>query len=127
MDSAIGPCNACAATDTRLMKLSLGRDFFARTYDRLSPTTDHSPRWYCEECSMQKNLQRDFRDILGEVDQLTSGHTSTLASQEEFQRAALRLKEIATILTGTTSPSLFLKPTDVTQLIGRMHTTTIQA
>ena len=63
MDSAAGSCNACGATGTALMKLSLGKDFFGRTYDRLSPSTDQSPKWYCEGCSMQKNLQRDFRDI----------------------------------------------------------------
>jgi len=31
-----GSCNACSAAGTPLMKLSLGKDFFGRTYDRLS-------------------------------------------------------------------------------------------
>ena len=77
MDSSTGSCNACGATGTALMKLSLGKDFFGRTYDRLSPSTDQSPKWYCEGCSMQKNLQRDFRDILAEFDKLTAGQGST--------------------------------------------------
>ena len=38
-----GSCNACNATGTPLMKLSLGKDFFGRTYDRLSPASDQSP------------------------------------------------------------------------------------
>ena len=127
MDSMSGSCNACGATGTALMKLSLGKDFFGRTYDRLSPSTDQSPKWYCEGCSMQKNLQRDFRDIRGEFDKLVVGQDSTLSSQEEFQRASLRLREIVAILTGPTSQSPFLTTVDVTQLMGRMQTATMQA
>jgi hypothetical protein len=123
MDSTAGSCNACGA----LTKLSLGKDFFGRTYDRLSPSTDQSPKWFCEGCSMQKNLQRDFRDILGEFDKLTAGQGSVLSTQEEFQRASLRLREIAAILAGTAGRSPFLNATDVTQLIGRMQTTTMQS
>ena len=127
MGSSSGFCSACGAAGVALMKLSLGKDFFGRTYDRLSPSTDQSPKWYCEGCSMQKNLQRDFRDIMGEFDKLTAGQGSTLATQEEFQRASLRLREIATILNGVSGHSPFLNTADVTQLIGRMQTTTMQA
>lgn len=127
MDAASGSCNACGVTGTALMKLSLGKDFFGRTYDRLSPSTDQSPKWYCDICSMQKNIQRDFRDILGEFDKLAAGHSSTLSTQEEFQRASLRLREIAAILTGTAGQSPFLTAADVTQLINRMQTTTVRA
>jgi len=127
MDSVAGSCNACGTTGTSLMKLSLGKDFFGRTYDRLSPSADQSPKWYCEGCSMQKNLQRDFRDIRGEFDKLVAGQGSTLSSQEEFQRASLRLREIVAILTGATNQSPFLTTNDVTQLMGRMQTTTMQA
>lgn len=127
MDSTSGSCNACGATGSALMKLSLGKDFFGRTYDRLSPSTDQSPKWYCEGCSMQKNIQRDFRDILGEFDKLAASQASTLSTQEEFQRASLRLREITTILSGTAGQSPFLKAADVAQLIGRMHTATMQA
>jgi hypothetical protein len=127
MDSAAGSCNACGAAGIALMKLSLGKDFFGRTYDRLSPSADQSPKWYCEGCSIQKNLQRDFRDIRGEFDKLAVGQTSTLSTQEEFQRASLRLREIATILAGAAGHSPFLTAADVTQLIGRFQTTTIQA
>ena len=126
MDSSSGSCNACGATGTALMKLSLGKDF-GRTYDRLSPSTDQRPQWYCEGCSMQKNLQRDFRDIVGEFDKLTAGQGSTLATQEEFQRASIRLREIATILNGVVGHSPFLTAADVTQLIVRMQTSTMQA
>jgi len=128
MDSASGSsCNACGVTGTALIKLSLGKDFFGRTYDRLSPSSDQSPKWYCEGCSMQKNIQRDFRDILGEFDKLAAGQTSTLSTQEEFQRASLRLREITMIFTGTAGRSPFLIVADVTQLIGRMQTTTMPA
>jgi len=127
MDSGSGSCNACGATGAALMKFSLGKDFFGRAYDRLSPSTDQSPKWYCEGCSMQKNLQRDFRDILAEFDKLIAGQGSILSAQDEFQRASLRLREIATILSGAAGQSLFLTTADVTQLIGRMQTTAMQA
>jgi hypothetical protein len=127
MDSVAGSCNACGATGTALMKLSLGKDFFGRTYDRLSPSADQSPKWYCEACSMQKNLQRDFRDIRGEFDKLVAGQGSTLSNQEDFQRASLRLREIVAILTGATNQSPFLTAVDVAQLMGRMQTTTMRA
>ena len=127
MDSASGSCNACGATGIALMKLSLGKDFFGRTYDRLSPSTDQRPQWYCEGCSMQKNLQRDFRDIRGEFDKFSAGQGSALSNQEEFQRASLRLHEITAILTGTSTHSPFLTSADVTQLIGRMHTVAMPA
>ena len=76
---------------------------------------------------MQKNLQRDFRDILGEFDKLMAGQGSTLSTHEELQRASLRLREISTILTGVAGHSAFLTAADVTQLIGRLQTTTMQA
>ena len=128
MDGGAQSCNACGAAGTALMKLSLGKDFFGRAYDRLSPSTDQSPKWYCEQCSMQKNLQRDFRDIRAEFDKLSAGQTSELSKTETFQRAALRLREIAAILGGSTSgPSPFLAAPDVAQLIGRFQSTTMQA
>ena len=61
------PCDGCGTEQAPLMKLSLGKDFFGRPYDRLSPASDTSPKWYCDACSMYKNLQRDFRDIQAEV------------------------------------------------------------
>jgi len=127
MDTSAGSCNACGATGTALMKLSLGKDFFGRPYDRLSPSTDQSPKWYCEQCSMQKNLQRDFRDIRAEFDKLSAGNTSELSKSETFQRATIRLREIATIIESTAGPSPFLVAQDVRQLIERLQTTTMQA
>lgn len=127
MDAGAGSCNACGASGTALMKLSLGKDFFGRAYDRLSPSSDQSPKWYCESCSMQKNLQRDFRDIRAEFEKLAAGQASELSRTETFQRAALRLREIAALLGTTSTESPFLAAPDVAQLIGRFQTTTMQA
>jgi hypothetical protein len=127
MDEGPGSCNACGAAGTPLMKLSLGKDFFGRAYDRLSPSSDQSPKWYCESCSMQKNLQRDFRDIRAEFEKLSAGQTSELSKTETFQRAGLRLREIAAILGATGNQSPFLSAPDVAQLLGRFQTTTMQA
>lgn len=127
MDTAEGSCNACGGSGTALMKLSLGKDFFGRAYDRLSPSSDQSPKWYCEQCSMQKNLQRDFRDIRAEFDKLAAGQSSELSRAETFQRASLRLREILAILSSNAGQSPFLAGPDVSQLIERFQATTMQA
>lgn len=125
MDSAAGSCNACGATSAALMKLSLGKDFFGRTYDRLSPSTDQSPKWYCESCSMQKNLQRDFRDITAEIDKLAAGQASQLSKSDEFQRAALRVREIVALLDAVQNPSPLLASGEVNRLLERLNTITV--
>jgi len=127
MDSAAGSCNACGATGTALMKLSLGKDFFGRIYDRLSPSTDQSPKWYCEGCSMQKNLQRDFRDITAEIDKLAAGQISQLSKPDEFQRAGLRLREIAALLGAAQKDSPLLASGEVNRVLERLNTVTIPA
>ena len=125
MDSAAGSCNACGASSAALMKLSLGKDFFGRTYDRLSPSTDQSPKWYCESCSMQKNLQRDFRDITAEIDKLGAGQASQLSKSDELQRAGLRLREIVALLEAAQKRSPLLAREEVTRLLERLNTITI--
>ena len=125
MDSAAGSCNACGASSAALMKLSLGKDFFGRTYDRLSPSTDQSPKWYCESCSMQKNLQRDFRDITAEIDKLGAGQASQLSRSDELQRVGLRLREIVALLDAAQKRSPLLAREEVTRLLERLNTITI--
>ena len=127
MDSATVSCNACGTTGTALMKLSLGKDFFGRTYDRLSPSTDQSPKWYCEGCSMQKNLQRDFRDITAEIDKLGSGQPSQLSTSDEFQRALLRLREIVALLDAAGNRSSLLASSEVERVLERLNTITVPA
>lgn len=127
MDLSSGSCNACGAAATALMKFSLGKDFFGRPYDRLSPSSDQSPKWYCETCSMQKNLQRDFRDIRAEYDKLTAGQGSELSKGDEFRRASLRLREISTLLNAVEGQSPFLTSSEVTLLMERLNTATMPA
>jgi hypothetical protein len=125
MESAAGSCNACGATGTALMKLSLGKDFFGRAYDRLSPSSDQSPKWYCEGCSMQKNLQRDFRDISTETDKLVAGQTSELSKSDEFQRATLRVREIIALVDAAQTHSALLASGEVARLLERLNTITV--
>ncbi len=120
MDGA-GSCHACGAHETALMKLSLGKDFFGRPYDRLSPSSDQNPQWYCEPCSMLKTLQRDLRDIRGEFDKMSHGQSSAFFQEDERQRARLRLREIAAIAEGRQGESPLLNRSDVQQLIERFH------
>lgn len=127
MDLSSGSCNACGAVGTALMKFSLGKDFFGRPYDRLSPSSDQSPKWYCETCSMQKNLQRDFRDIRTEYDKLTAGQSSELSKGDEFRRASLRLREIITLLGAAPVPSPLIASGEVKLLLERLNTATMPA
>ena len=125
MDSWNESCRACGTAGSPLTKLSLGKDFFGRPYDRLSPSSDQNPKWYCASCSLHKNLQRDFRDIRAEFDKLRAGQGSELSKGDEFRRASLRLQEIMTILRGTPQQSPFLNGHDVTLLIERLNTLTM--
>lgn len=120
-----GTCQACGATGGPLMKFSLGKDFFGRPYDRLSPSSDQNPKWYCASCSMHKNLQRDFRDIRTEYDKLSAGQGSELAKGAEFRRASVRLLEIITILDAVQGQSPLLVGQDVRLLLERLNTTTM--
>jgi hypothetical protein len=103
------------------MKLSMGKDFFGRAYDRLSPSLDQSPKWYCESCSMYKNLQRDCRDIRAELDKAIGGQPSELKRIDQEQRARLRLQEIAAILSAQRAPSSLIDPQDVNTLIQKIQ------
>ncbi len=113
-------CDACATEQGPLMKISLGKDFFGRPYDRLSPAFDQHPKWYCGPCSMQKTLQRDFRDIKAEYEKVASGEPSAITDGEQWQRAQVRLREIAAILSGAGSPRM-VEPGDVTALLDRLQ------
>lgn len=119
--ASVGACDGCSAAQGALVKMSLGKDFFGRAYDRLSPSFDQSPKWYCESCSIHKNLQRDFRDIRAEFDKLTAGEPSELLSAEQVQRAHLRLREITALLEGRMAASSLLNPVDVNHLIHRLQ------
>ena len=127
MDPSNGSCHACGATGGPLMKFSLGKDFFGRPYDRLSPSSDQSPKWYCETCSLHKNLQRDFRDIRAEYDKLRVGQGSELAKGDELRRASVRLREIMIILDAAQGQSPLLAGDDVRLLMGRLNTATMPA
>ena len=111
-----GKCDGCSTTDVPLMKVSLGRDFFGRVYDRLSPNADVSPKWYCDPCSVEKNLQRDFRDIKGEFDKLAKGAGSALGQTDQLERATLRMKEIAAMIAANALKQTLLKPNEVSTL-----------
>lgn len=125
MESWNHSCQACGSPGSPLTKVSLGRDFFGRPYDRLSPSSDQNPKWYCTSCSLHKQLQRDFRDILAEFDKLRSGFISELSKSDEFRRASLRLHEIMAILNVPHQTSHLLNNRDVTLLMERLNTLTM--
>jgi len=76
---------------------------------------------------MQKNLQRDFRDITAELDKLGAGQSSQLSKPDEFQRAALRLREIVALLDAAQNCSPLLASGGVKRVLERLNTITIPA
>jgi hypothetical protein len=116
-----GRCDGYGTDQGPFMKLSMGKDFFGRSYDRLSPSSDRSPQWYYDLCSMHKNLQREVRDIRAEFDKVVEGQPSELTGMDQVQRARLRLQEIAALLSTQTVRSVLIDPQDVNSLIQRMH------
>jgi hypothetical protein len=87
----VGVCDACGEADVDLYKISLGRDFFDRAYDRLSAGEDLRPKWYCGNCSREKDYQRDIRVIREEFEKLREGYPSLLSDTEIFQKALERV------------------------------------
>ena len=76
---------------------------------------------------MQKNLQRDFRDITTEFDKLAAGQSSQLSNPDELQRAALRLREVVALLDATQHRSPLLASGEVTRVLERLNTVTVPA
>lgn len=114
-------CDGCRTQQAPLQKLSLGKDFFGRPYDRLSPSHDVSPKWYCGTCSMHKNLQRDFRDIQAELVKWIEGGTSQMQDPGQRQRARLRLREISLLLEQAGGRSPFLERSVVETVVSEME------
>ena len=71
---------------------------------------------------MEKNLQRDYRDIQSEFAKLNKGDVSALQQPDQFQRATLRLKEITALLAGTHLKPTLLKPDEVSALARSLET-----
>ncbi|MHB8369677.1 MAG: hypothetical protein ACYDBP_08300 [Leptospirales bacterium] len=112
-----GCCDSCGRTNVVLYKLSLGHDFFDRPYDRLSATGDMSPRWYCEECSREKDFQRDVRVIREEFSKLREGQASYLDDRAAFVRARARIAAIDQTVKKGRSPHVILVPREVAHLL----------
>jgi hypothetical protein len=87
-------CDACGAGGA-LAKVSLGKDFFGAPYDRLTPSSDRTPAWYCPRCSEEKRMQLDQRVIARAAEARQAGEPSPLDDPATLARATERLTEIA--------------------------------
>jgi hypothetical protein len=112
-----GHCDSCGRSNVVLYKLSLGHDFFDRPYDRLTSPGDLFPRWYCEECSREKDFQRDVRAIREEFVKLRCGQCSLLDSPSVFSRARQRIAEIDQSVKRGRGPHVILAPREVAHLL----------
>ncbi len=112
-----GHCDSCGRSNVVLYKLSLGHDFFDRPYDRLTAPGDLFPRWYCEECSREKDFQRDVRAIREEFVKLRCGQGSLLDPPSVFSRARLRIAEIDQSVKRGRGPHVILAPREVAHLL----------
>ena len=112
-----GRCDSCCRISPVLYKVSLGHDFFDRAYNRLSAVDDQAPRWYCKECSREKDFQRDVRAIRDEFLRLRTGEPSMLSEEAVFLRARNRIMEIDQQVKKGRSPHVILAPRDVALLL----------
>ena len=101
-------CDACGVTGVPLTKISLSADFFGDSYDRLTPSSDKSPAWYCPTCSKEKSLLVDYRSIAGAWKAQTAGQPSPLADLSARQRCCKRLREIGATLLDAKLPQRLL-------------------
>lgn len=70
---------------------------------------------------MHKDLQRDCRDIRGELDKVVSGQPSELLHADQVQRARLRLKEVAAFLSRQRVASSLIDAREVNALIQKIQ------
>jgi hypothetical protein len=99
-----------------LTKVSLSEDFFGACYDRLTPSSDKAPAWYCPGCSREKSLQVDYRTIAAAWGALEAEEPSPLADADIRTRSCARLREIAEMLTSAQQPSRLLNVAQVDAL-----------
>ncbi|MHB1285755.1 MAG: hypothetical protein ACYCYP_04195 [Leptospirales bacterium] len=116
----VGVCNACGESDVDLFKVSLGKDFFNRPYDRLTVGEDLRPQWFCGDCSREKDFQRDIRVIRNEFEKLRLGQTSFLNTPETFREALDRVKLIEHHIKKGRKEHTLLPPGEVVTLLVEM-------
>ncbi len=114
---SIGICDACGESDVDLYKISLGRDFFDRPYDRLSASEDTKPQWYCGDCSREKDFQRDIRSIRIEFENLREGRPSLLSRPETARKAVERVELIEQYVKRGRKVHTLLPPREVGTLL----------
>ncbi|MCL4460205.1 MAG: hypothetical protein M1297_00625 [Nitrospirae bacterium] len=114
---SIGICNACGESDVDLYKISLGKDFFDRPYDRLSAAEDTKPQWYCGDCSREKDFQRDIRSIRTEFERLREGRPSLLSRAETARKAVERVALIEQYVKRGRKVHTLLPPREVGTLL----------
>ncbi len=112
-----GPCDGCGKTGVDLFKVSLGKDFFSRTYDRLSHSGDLHPKWFCAACSLEKGYQRDVRAIHEELDKLLASLDSLLQEEEVLLLAISHVRNIENYVKRGRRIHLLLPPREVGLLL----------
>ncbi len=112
-----GICDACGKVGVDLYKVSLGKDFFNRTYDRLSHTEDLHPKWFCSPCSLEKGYQRDVRNIHQELEKLLANDSSLLSEEKTLLQAISHVEKIESYVKKGRKIHLLLPPREVGLLL----------
>jgi hypothetical protein len=112
-----GICDACGKVGVDLYKVSLGKDFFNRTYDRLSHTEDLHPKWFCAPCSLEKGYQRDVRNIHQELEKLMANDSSLLSEEKILLQAIGHVEKIEAYVKKGRKIHVLLPPREVGLLL----------
>ncbi|MDA8059324.1 MAG: hypothetical protein ACYCXP_07685 [Leptospirillum sp.] len=112
-----GICDACGKEGVDLYKVSLGKDFFNRTYDRLSHTEDLHPKWFCSPCSLEKGYQRDVRSIHQELEKLVANGSSLLSEETTLLHAISHVEKIEKYVKKGRKIHVLLPPREVGLLL----------
>jgi hypothetical protein len=112
-----GICDACGKVGVDLYKVSLGKDFFNRTYDRLSHTEDLHPKWFCSPCSLEKGYQRDVRNIHQELEKLLADGSSLLSDEKTLLQAISHVEKIESHVKRGRKIHVLLPPREVGLLL----------
>jgi hypothetical protein len=112
-----GICDACGKVGVDLYKVSLGKDFFNRTYDRLSHTEDLHPKWFCAACSLEKGYQRDVRNIHQELEKLMANDSSLLSEEKILLQAIGHVEKIEAYVKKGRKIHVLLPPREVGLLL----------
>ena len=106
-------CDGCGKDAPKLIRVILDVDFFGRPYDKFLKV----PKHYCELCSKEKTMERDYKSIKIEFEKKETNLKECIPI---FERAMKRIEEIERSIKDKKYGHFILKHEDVSILCKKM-------